>query len=95
MAVMGSFCKAYMVDRLRLFPGWQAQSIALPQPANLQKKEQRESVATDDDEILYLQENYTVTAGIFLDESIVFSQVTPEWKEFCDSVLGFAAARNE
>ena len=39
---------------------------------------------------LYLQENYTVTDGIFLDEGVVFDRVTPEWIAFCTERLEFA-----
>ena len=38
---------------------------------------------------LYLQENYTVTDGIFLDENVVFDRVTPEWVDFCRDGLAF------
>jgi hypothetical protein len=38
---------------------------------------------------LYLQENYTVTEGIFLDEGVVFDTVTPAWTEFCQHTLEF------
>ena len=31
--------------------------------------------------------NFTVTDGIFIDENIIFSDVTPEWIEFCRNVL--------
>ncbi|NMG11729.1 hypothetical protein DP117_34725, partial [Brasilonema sp. UFV-L1] len=41
------------------------------------------------DDFLYLQENYVVTDGIFKDENIIFDNVTPEWKEFCDKTLAF------
>jgi hypothetical protein len=38
---------------------------------------------------LYLHENYVVTEGIFMDEDVVFDDVTPEWKDFCEETLGF------
>jgi len=38
---------------------------------------------------LYLQENYIVTEGIFMDEHIVFDDVTPEWIDFCKNTLKF------
>jgi hypothetical protein len=38
---------------------------------------------------LYLQDDYSVTGGIFLNEEIVFSRVTPQWVEFCTHVLQF------
>lgn len=41
----------------------------------------------DDSEYLYLQENFTVTDSIFLDENIIFSDVTPAWIDYCRNVL--------
>jgi len=38
---------------------------------------------------LYLQENYIVTQGVFMDEDIVFDDVTPEWIDFCKNALKF------
>ncbi|HEY6807132.1 MAG TPA: hypothetical protein VI306_26385 [Pyrinomonadaceae bacterium] len=42
-----------------------------------------------DSDFLYLQENFVVTDDIFIDENIVFDQVTPEWIEFCKNTLAF------
>jgi hypothetical protein len=42
-----------------------------------------------DDSIVYLQENYVVTDGIYRDEHIIFDRVTPEWIAYCQEVLGF------
>jgi hypothetical protein len=30
-----------------------------------------------------------VTDGIFLDENIIFDEVTPEWMDFCTNTLKF------
>lgn len=38
---------------------------------------------------LYLQENYTVTSNIFLNEDLVFDSVTDDWMDFCKQKLGF------
>ena len=43
-----------------------------------------------DDEIAFLQENHTVTTGIFLDDGPVFTDVTPEWIDYCRDQLAFA-----
>jgi hypothetical protein len=43
---------------------------------------------TDKDH-LYLQETYVVTDGVFLDQNIVFDDVTSEWKDFCTHTLKF------
>ena len=42
-----------------------------------------------DDDLLYLQENHVVTKDIFIDEDVIFANVTPEWQDFCRGVLMF------
>jgi hypothetical protein len=43
----------------------------------------------EDRPYLYVQDDYTVTGGIFRDEEVVFSLVTSEWIAFCREVLRF------
>jgi hypothetical protein len=69
MANMGRYCKAYPIARLREFGGWaengenarkvrrEIDGVEVEAPREL----------TDGDH-LYLQENYVVTDGIFIDE---------------------------
>jgi hypothetical protein len=45
-------------------------------------------VLTDDDH-LFLQEDFTVTDGIFLNENVIFGNVTPEWVAYCKETLAF------
>jgi hypothetical protein len=87
---MGSYCKAYLAQQFRQFPGWTENA------ANVRKetkevggKEVEVERKLDDDSILYLQENYVVTDGIFKDENIIFDNVTDEWKQFCHETLEF------
>jgi hypothetical protein len=87
---MGSYCKAYLAQQFRQFPGWSENA------ANVRKetkevggKEVEVERQLDDDSILYLQENYIVTDGIFKDENIIFDNVTDEWKQFCHETLEF------
>ena len=47
-----------------------------------------EARALTDEDYVYVQRNLTVTDGIFVDENIIFSDVTPDWIEFCQTVLG-------
>jgi hypothetical protein len=89
MATMGRYCKAYLVKQFREFSGW-AETLE-----NLRKDRQGEqssgsSHGLSDDDILYLQENLVVTDGIFMDENIIYDQVTPEWEEFCKNTLKFS-----
>ncbi len=90
MAVMGRYCKAYPVTRLREYKRWtekaeNARKETIVEDGN---EVQVRRHLTDDDH-LYLQENYVVTDGAFLDENIIFDDVTPEWREFCARTLKF------
>jgi hypothetical protein len=88
MKLIGTYCKAYETARLAEFPGW---------PADLG---QAQAAAGEGDDVerrdyLYLQENFNVTRGIFLDEGVVFDAVTPEWVEFCRETLKFEPPSEE
>ncbi|GAB1544779.1 hypothetical protein NUACC21_74550 [Scytonema sp. NUACC21] len=90
MATMGKYCKAYSLKKLREFSQWTERVENV-------RKETKEvdgnvvevSRQLTDDDFLYLQENYVVTDGIFIDENIIFDNVTPEWKDFCKTTLLF------
>ena len=90
MGNMGRYCKAYPLTEFRKFAGWSEKLENL-------RKEKREENGTvveaprelTDNSFAYLQENYTVTDGIFLDENTIFDAVTPEWIEFCTGSLKF------
>src|SRR5262245_6200275 len=93
MGNMGRYCKAYPVSSLRQFPAW-AENVH-----NLRKEKQPEGKEAErrlsDDDFLYLQENLLVTDGIFIDQNIIFDQVTPEWKDFCLHTLNFEVPAHE
>jgi len=82
MSKMGSYCKAYPVAQLRAFAGWSEKPDEIKPITN-----------AEDDSLehryLFLQENLTVTDGVFLDEHVVFDQVTSEWEDFCRNQLQF------
>jgi DMSO/TMAO reductase YedYZ molybdopterin-dependent catalytic subunit len=90
MAEIGSYCKAYPVSMFRKYEQWSET------PENVRKEqkmvdgriEEIERTLGDDD-ILYLQENFVVTDGIFLNENIIFDRADVAWKEYCKSVLNF------
>src|SRR5215467_7200741 len=90
MAQKGRYCKAYPIATLREFSGWSENK------QNVRKDKQqvdgKEGVSQrelTDDDFLYLQENFVVTDDIFIDENIIFDQVTPEWIDFCKNTLKF------
>jgi hypothetical protein len=82
MGKMGRYCKAYMVPSFREFSGWTENS------ENARKENGSPRQLTEGD-FLYLQENFVVTDGIFMDENVIFDNITPEWIDFCKNVLKF------
>ena len=91
MAEMGKYCKAYYAKDFRALAGWEENLAELRPETREEGGEDVEVPRTQllDDDILYLQENYVVTDGIFKDEHVVFDKVTDEWKRLCRSELGF------
>ncbi len=67
MAKMGRYCKAYHIARLREYPEWS-------EPVNRIEQDRPDTNGTkatvseqyNSDHILYLQEDFTVTDGIFI-----------------------------
>jgi hypothetical protein len=89
MAIIGKYCKSYKLSELRQFPGWTEKA----ENARVIREEVDGEIvemprALTDDDYVYLHTDFTVTDGIFIDENIVFNDVTPEWIEFCLNVLG-------
>ena len=82
MPIMGNYCKAYSLGRVEEWPEWKNKVKLNMEIARIGDGEAATSY-------VFIQENYTVTAGIFIDEGILFDDVTPEWKEFCESTLKF------
>ncbi|PYS87925.1 MAG: hypothetical protein DMF64_21850 [Acidobacteria bacterium] len=84
MTHIGKYCKAYEVARLAGFPGWPDKLRLLPPEAAASP-----GAEPAPNDYLYLQENFTVTAGIFLGEDVVFDEVTTAWIDFCRTTLKF------
>ena len=91
MAEMGKYCKAYYAKDFRALDGWQENLDNLRPETEEKDGREVEVPRTElkDDDILYLQESYVVTDGIFKDENIIFDKVTDLWKEACHKELGF------
>jgi hypothetical protein len=85
MAEMGRYCKAYHARSFRQYGGWVENQEGLRQTQEGARRE------LGDEDVLYLQEDLTVTDGIFKGDHVVFDRVTPEWREFCAGELGFEA----
>ncbi len=90
MPEVGQYCKAYPASVLRKYSHWTENSSNVRKEQKVIDGDVVEigRILTDED-VLYLQENYVVTDGIFLNENIIFDQVNEEWQEYCNSVLNF------
>lgn len=88
MSIIGKYCKAYKLSQLRQYPNWTEKA---ENARKIRKDVDGEFIEVTrelrDDDYVYLHENFTVTDGIFIDENIIFSDVTPEWITFCRDVL--------
>ncbi|ARV58860.1 hypothetical protein BZZ01_09625 [Nostocales cyanobacterium HT-58-2] len=90
MAMMGKYCKAYPLKKLREFGQWKENTENVrKEKTEINGKEVEVDRKLTDEDFLYLQENFVVTDGIFLDENIIFDSITSEWKDFCQNILGF------
>ena len=90
MAQMGRYCKAYPIGRFRAYSDWTENTQNLrKEKTQVDGKEVEVTRQLTENDHLYLQENYVVTDGIFLDEHIVFEQTTQEWIDFCKNTLEF------
>jgi len=75
MSTMSDYCKAYPVERLRQYSGWE--EAASNEPLALE-------------ECVFIHDNLVVTRGVFKDEQILFDRVTDEWRAFCENALAFS-----
>jgi hypothetical protein len=90
MTAMGKYCKAYLLMKMREFDGWSERAEnAREEKQGDGGEEGRVPRKLMEDSIVYLQENYVVTDGVFKDENIIFDNVTPEWIAYCHKDLGF------
>lgn len=88
MATLGKYCKAYPVAKLRQFEQW-AEGVSHLQDEGADTPKTAFARELNDEDVLFVQEDFTVTDGVFLDENVVFDRVTPEWKDFCKTNLQF------
>lgn len=96
MRKMGQYCKAYPIQRFREFPNWKENAEnARKETKEVEGKETEVARELTDADYLYLQEDFTVTDSIFLEENVIFGDVTPEWKQFCEQTLQFEVPNYE
>lgn len=85
------YCKAYYLQTLRKFPNWSETR------KNWQiNKHWSDEIKADfekdfeDDDVVFVHQDCTVTRSMWHGEHIVFDAISPEWEEFCKQELEFA-----
>jgi hypothetical protein len=73
---MRKYCKAYHLKDFRQFSGW------------AEKREEGEPELSDDT-ICYLWDDFIVVRSPIQDQGVIFDTITPEWQDFCATVLHF------
>jgi hypothetical protein len=88
MAKIGKYCRSFKLSRLRQFPNWTEEAEnARKVRTELNGESVEVARKLTDDDYVYLHGDFTVTDSIFIDENVIFCDVTPEWMEFCRNVL--------
>ncbi len=79
----GNYARAYLLGDLRKFSDWHEEK------ETVSANENGNSHELSDDDVVFLQEDFTVTELIWPGENVIFNQTTPEWIEFCTQELQF------
>jgi ankyrin repeat protein len=78
------YARAYLLGDLRKFSDWREEKINIERAS-----ENGDSRELSDDDVVFLQEDFTVTQLIWPGENVIFNRVTPEWIDFCTQELQF------
>ena len=86
------YCKAYYLRDLRRFGTWcekAAASYGNGDGATAAVKDEKDSGSLTAESIVYVHQDFTVTRSMWHGEDIVFDEVTPDWRVFCERDLEF------
>lgn len=80
------YCKAYHLGELRTFNGWSEGGNNLKENVDGSDNAHK---GYDDETIVYLHQDFSVTESMRQNENVIFDDVTPEWEGFCRNSLQF------
>jgi ankyrin repeat protein len=86
-ATSRNYARAYLLGDLRKFSDWREEKINWKE--TIPAGENGNSHELSDDDVVFLQEDFTVTQLIWPGENVIFNRSTPEWVEFCTQDLQF------
>ena len=78
------YCKAYYLKDLRRFAAWSESRTNWKAGAD-----ETPATSFSDDDIVFLHQDLTVTQSMFHNENVIMGTVTPQWRVFCSTELGF------
>ena len=77
------YARAYLLGELRKFNDWREEKESIPADEN------GNSRRLSDGDVVFLQQDFTVTELIWPGENVIFNRITPEWIDFCTQELQF------
>jgi ankyrin repeat protein len=81
------YARAYLLGELRKFSDWREEKINWKE--TVPAAENGNSRELSDDDVVFLQQDFTVTELIWPGENVIFNRITPEWVDFCTQELQF------
>lgn len=88
------YCKAYYLSDLRRYRGWNESGTTWKENKYENRKDKDQEVSecsSIQDRIVFIHQDFTVTESMQHGETLIFSDVNSEWKEFCFGTLNFNA----
>jgi uncharacterized protein len=82
-----SYARAYLLGELRKFSDWREEKLNWKE--TIPADENGKSSELSDDDVVFLQQDFTVTELIWSGENVIFNRSTPEWVNFCTQELQF------
>lgn len=82
-----NYARAYLLGELRKFNDWREEKINWKE--TIPAEENGKSRELSDDDVVFVQEDFTVTQLIWPGENVIFNRTTPEWVDFCTKELQF------
>jgi ankyrin repeat protein len=78
------YCRAYQLSQLSRYPQWPADAAA-----RAVTEDAGSGDADEEDPVVFLHDDLTVSASMWPGEDVLFDAVTPQWAAFCAAELGF------
>jgi ankyrin repeat protein len=82
------YAAAYHLEELRRYPGWPAAAESGTESGAESNGGQPEGHA--DDDFVFIHQDYRVMKSIWPDGSVIFADVTEQWKDYCRNELKFS-----